>query len=340
MGSIHFFGYRLLDSLVEVVGYKCGIAITREELTAILVEKGWERYTKVNENFHVRMRSNEYEDIVFDLLVAFGRADENTPRFPHNPIWHRLKEDERLLKIYFKVHEYHREWFGPEMERAKATSAKLLDPMPFITRAFNDFGQEGFEIADSIICSLNAAVLLSPWGSVREIEWTNEIELKDLFDSEGLNSSYGKFFDQRYIDFLHQNFPRIDSINWRKFEYLTGEFLDRQGFHVEMGKGRGDDGVDVRAWLKDQEEDGPQIIVQCKRQRNAVPKVVLKALYADVVHEKARSGLLVTTNTISPGAEDTRIARAYPIQVADRPTLREWLAKLRSPGVGDFNHPD
>ena len=28
------------------------------------------------------------------------------------------------------------------------------------------------------------------------------------------------------------------------------------------------------------------------------------------------------------------VARAYPITVADRATLREWLSALRNPGVG------
>ena len=162
----------------------------------------------------------------------------------------------------------------------------------------------------------------------------NEIELKDLFESERLNAEYGNFIDQRYIDFLHGSFPEIDRMNWRKFEQLTAEYLDRAGFRVELGPGRNDDGIDVRAWSKDDEITRPHVIVQCKRQKASVDKLVIKSLYADVVHENATSGLLVTTSRISPGAEQTRLARAYPIVVADRATLRAWLKALRKPGVG------
>lgn len=167
------------------------------------------------------------------------------------------------------------------------------------------------------------------------MEWKDQIELKQLFEGELLNSAYGSFFDQRYIDFLHRNFEKIDAVHWRKFEHLTAEFLDREGYEVALGPGRGDDGVDVRAWLKDSRE-APHIIVQCKRQKDAVPKVVLKALYADLLHENAASGLIVTTSHVSPGANDTRTARAYPIEVADRTSLKDWLAKMRTPGVGDL----
>ena len=95
---------------------------------------------------------------------------------------------------------------------------------------------------------------------------------------------YGSFFDQRYIDYLHRNFEDIDRVNWRKFEGLTGEYFGRQGFRVEMGPGRGDDGVDVRVWPgRESSESPPAIIIQCKRQRQAVSKVIVKSLYADVL---------------------------------------------------------
>jgi restriction system protein len=76
------------------------------------------------------------------------------------------------------------------------------------------------------------------------------------------------------------------------------------------------------------------VIVQCKRQKAKIEKVVIKALYADVVAEKAKSGMIVTTSRLSAGAEATRTARNYPLQVADRDTLKAWLSKLRVPGAG------
>jgi restriction system protein len=213
---------------------------------------------------------------------------------------------------------------------------KAIDPTPFLLKVLDKYGRAGLEMANEAIAGLNAAMIASPWGELRQVEWRNQIELRDLFESEGLNAEYGNFIDQRYVDFLHANFSDIDRMHWRKFEQLTAEFLDRSGYRVEIGPGRGDDGVDVRAWSKDTEVSRPHVIVQCKRQKATVDKPVIKSLYADVIYENATSGLLVTTSRLSSGAERTRLARAYPITVADRATLSEWLKALREPGVGGF----
>ena len=106
---------------------------------------------------------------------------------------------------------------------------------------------------------------------------------------------------------------------------------------MELGPGRDDDGVDIR--LRPAENalnEPPAILVQCKRQRRKIEKVVVKSLYADVEHENARSGLIVTTSQLSPGARKVVTARGYPIQEADRNTLRQWIAAMQTPNAGAF----
>lgn len=58
-------------------------------------------------------------------------------------------------------------------------------------------------------------------------------------------------------------------------------------------------------------------------------KALTKSVYADVLHEKAESGLVVTSSYISPGAEKMNTARNYPIEMADRDKMREWIAKMK-----------
>lgn len=131
------------------------------------------------------------------------------------------------------------------------------------------------------------------------------------------------------------NLDQLDQVHWRKFEGLTAEFFQREGYDVQLGPGRGDGGIDLRIWSDGKSrEQAPTILVQCKRQKSVVERVVMKALYADVQHEKADSGLIVTTSRLSPGAHQDRIARGYPIDAAERQTVREWIAKLREPGAG------
>jgi restriction system protein len=65
-----------------------------------------------------------------------------------------------------------------------------------------------------------------------------------------------------------------------------------------------------------------------------VGRVIVKALYADLLHERAGTGLIVTTSDISPGAESDVRARAYPINTADRQQVLNWIQEMRKPNAG------
>ena len=123
---------------------------------------------------------------------------------------------------------------------------------------------------------------------------------------------------------------------WRKFEQLTAEFFDRTGYKVELGPGRNDDGVDVRIWKESQDKDSecPDCIIQCKRQRDKIEKIVVKGLYADVQFYGARRGLLVTTSELSRGARQTMRLRGYPVEEVNGTQLYRWLKELHVPGSG------
>jgi restriction system protein len=223
------------------------------------------------------------------------------------------------------------------VEAAKS-GRKTIDPTPFLISAIMDYGVRGAKIAMELTEAFGLMLHVNPWRkNYRRIEWKDITERRDLFESESICPAHGRFFDQRFVDFLHRNFDEIDSINWRKFEALTCEFFDRAGFRVEIGKGRGDDTIDARVWPKNA-GDGlpPAILVQCKRERRKIGKVVVKALYADVIDERALSGLVVTTTSLSPGAKQVCVARGYPIQQAERRTLHEWIAAMRTPYRGAF----
>jgi restriction system protein len=141
--------------------------------------------------------------------------------------------------------------------------------------------------------------------------------------------------DQRYIDYLAQNIDLVGKINWRKFEGLTAEFFEREGYHVALGPGRGDDGIDLRVW-RDKNDGPPTVLVQCKRQQEKIDKMVVKSLFADVEHHKAGSGLIVTTSSFSKGAREVCVARNYPIREANRDTVGKWISRMRTPNSGVF----
>mgnify|MGYP000513354610 CR=1 FL=1 len=201
----------------------------------------------------------------------------------------------------------------------------------FIKQSYDKYGELGSKLAYEIIEDMVEYERCSPYNSVRRVDWTDLIELKDLFKSEGLEASYGSFIDQRYIDYLYKNFDNdIDLINWRKFEALTCEFFERQGYKVEIGKGRNDGGIDARIWKTDTDSKSPTIIVQCKRQKNKVSNTIVKALYADLEAENAESGLIVTSTEISQSGKKIAKARGYKINWCERNTLKSWINSMRS----------
>ena len=199
----------------------------------------------------------------------------------------------------------------------------------------NKHGTLGLMISLEIMENMITYQETSPWSTVRRVNWVNTIDLKNLFTSESLDTFYGSFLDQRYIDFLSNHLDDVGSINWRKFEGLTCEYFKRQGYHVQIGSGRNDGGIDARIWKSQEDkENPPMIIVQCKRQQSKIEKVVVKALWADVLYEKAESGLLVTCSEVSKGAKADCSARGYNIQFAERETLSRWLEGMRTPYKG------
>jgi restriction system protein len=250
-------------------------------------------------------------------------------------MYHRFKDNKQKLQKYYAIMEDYTELLREAVDRTPDNTA--LDPTELLRTIAKKHGKFGLDVASEALIGINEMQHRSPWTLMRTIEWQDERELQELFQSEKLDTKYGIFFDQRFIDYLQANFDKIDVVNWRQFEGLAGEYLVRQGFSIDLGPGRNDDGVDIRVYPSDA-QDGvpPTTIVQCKRERRKISKVIVKSLWADVQHEKAESGLIVTTTELSPGAAKVCKVRNYPIEQANRNTLRQWVSAMRTPGSGIF----
>jgi restriction system protein len=212
-----------------------------------------------------------------------------------------------------------------------------FDYTPVAQEAARRLGRDGGRLALQYYESMELSLLQNPWSRIRRVEWKDVAQLDDLFTSESLETHHGSYLDQRFIDYLSANFSAVDAMNWRKFEGLACEYLEREGYRIEISSGRNDGGIDARAWKSDAERSGPPtILVQCKRQKAKIEKVVVKALWADVVDEGAKSGLVVTTSELSPGAAAVVSARSYPIDGAERSKIRSWIEAMRTPNSGVF----
>lgn len=328
MGRLWQSGAELLDTVLEVVAYKTGIQLTAEQVRKLAT-----RHCGLldGQDEMVGVRSEEIEELVGDLLFKVGNMPEPGMTFPIIDFVEKYESDPPKRRMAESISSL----FVDSLESLPVKD-KLIDPTSFFEECIRRFGQDGSNLAFEFLEGFNNYLHRVPWFDYRRIEWKDTVELRDLFHSEGLDTFYGNFIDQRFLDYLFRNFDSIDSMNWRKFEGLTAEFFKREGFEVRIGPGRDDDNIDIRVWPGQADTSKPPaILIQCKREKQKVGKLVVKALWADILHEGAGSGLVVTTSSLSPGAKKTCVARGYKIKQANRGTLNQWITAMRSPYAGE-----
>jgi restriction system protein len=308
VGRIRFNSGSLIPSISEIAGYKSGLALTRQELLASVSDADTARFIEESDRALVILRSEEFQQIIIDVLYRIGNVVSPNYEWPTDELFRKYKRDSRRRKIARQVVDLFIDFMNSPSEK---NNRGPVDTPRFLMLVLKAHGGTGVRVALHFLDILRNFLHLDPFAKFRSVDWKDTTQLSDLFQSESLTTQYGHFFDQRYLDYLNQNFNAIDKINWRKFEGLTGEFFSRLGFDVKAGPGRDDGGIDLRVWRQDVDNDSapPAILVQCKREKKKVSKVVVKALYADIINERAESGLIVTSTTLSPGAEKVCRAR-------------------------------
>lgn len=331
MGAIWLDRDQLREFLTEMIGTKLGLAVDNDDLDRFLTTRSVadSRVT----GGPIRMRSEEVEELALSCLQHFGDPDAAHVR--SKPLVTRSVLDGfKDFPHTMEVMSYAIAELGPRITGAHGKSMKVDD---ILSTAEERWGPTGRTVAERFFIELNARLFTSPWTAVARTEYHSRIELRDLFTSKNLPTAVQQFFDQRFVNYLDANGDDITKMHWRQFEGLVAEALVQAGLKVEIGPGSNDDGVDVRAWDPDQPDEAPALLlVQCKREKEKVSKVVVKALAADVTFEGARVGLVATTSSWSPGARETVRARSYPLLEADGAHIRQWIRAMRTPGAGPW----
>lgn len=322
-------------SLTEDAGCRSGFALGEDDLIERL-GADHKFVDSVTARAVIRLASTDYADAVGDLLFALGAArTKGMPPLSRRFLWKIGQEPGesfdiwKLMEIEAFAHEYAR--------RKLARDDSQIDIFQYLRKLLG--GHED-SCLPGLIAAVDEEIALNPFHN-RELVKSDLISLSDLFHSENLPSSDSQFFDQRFIDFLAQNPEELLQMNWRQFEGLAAEWFQRVGYAVDLGPGRNDGGVDLRLWKDDVSQSGPPtVIVQCKRYKDKVDRVTVKALYSDLLFEKATGGMIVTSSDISSGAKKDIRAREYPITAANLETVTSWLSEMRSPGRGFLGFDD
>jgi restriction system protein len=266
--------------LSEIVGYRSGLALSTMKMRKLLAEdaEGEHAWPRRPED-GMRVRAEDFEQTVRFLLYRLGRLRTPSMLEPYRWLHAMMKDPKRSRMVPDLIR-----WLGDATQERRPGAP--IDLRPVFEKAADAYGYAGFQMAKEFYDEAIEHMHGSTFGKFRAIEWKDIVELDALFKNENLVTD-GEFFDQRFIDYLHRNFGDITKIHWRQFERLTAEYFAKEGFRVKLSPGRKDNGIDVRVW-----RDGgtaPTIMIQCKRQKDDVEQVVLKALYADLSTREQRA---------------------------------------------------
>ena len=328
MGHIIMPAFAFRTALSEDAGVRSGFALTEANMLALLPAESHLREGLESDTV-LRVQSEDYAETVGDLLHAVGAVEQ--PGMPTLGMrlmrlldrdWRDLFALDTMLELEAVANHYLRLRNRNDSEQV-AILAELRGMVA---------GLPG--VWDALQEAMTFHLAFSPFFT-RMVDVTSQVALNDLFASERLPTNEGAFFDQRFINYLGSQPERLRDIHWRQFEGLTAEWFQREGYQVDLGPGRNDGSIDLRMWNADAEPGAPPaIIVQCKRQSRKVERVVVKALYADMLYQQAATGMIVTTSDISPGAASDISARAYPITTANNTQVHAWLHAMRQPDAG------
>jgi restriction system protein len=317
-----------LDTLVELTGIKSGLAVLVPKAIDLL-----DGSTSDSDSFwrgdpaeYIRVEAGVLQSACVRLLHCIGAiGDPKDARLllmefvQRNAEKLRPDQDDELKKLA--------PYFTPEIAAISDLENMIYghraEPTPLIRNLL--VLPEWKELAQK--CALRS---ISRTNIPESRKWNGTIDLRDLFQSEAAPRDPETYFDQRFIDYLNAQTGELTAINWRQFERLAAEYFNRTGYRVDLGPGRADGGIDLRA-AKDRVLAGPEvIIVQCKRikEGNEVAINDVKALWADVHDEGASKGLIATTARLAKGARDYCDARKYRLNRAEGDTVRQWIREM------------
>ncbi|HEY1768997.1 MAG TPA: restriction endonuclease [Chthoniobacterales bacterium] len=135
------------------------------------------------------------------------------------------------------------------------------------------------------------------------------------------------------VRYLADNPEQMYELNPRKFEELVAELFRAKGYEIELGRGRKDGGVDIRAFLRN--DIGALLtLVQCKRYgpHRKINVDVVRQLHGVVNRDNASAGVIVTTSTFTRDARSEQQRFEHRIQLAEYSHLAKWLREYPQPG--------
>lgn len=127
-------------------------------------------------------------------------------------------------------------------------------------------------------------------------------------------------------EILH-NRGRLSELDWRIFEKLVSELLERDGFSVILTQGSKDGGIDVIADKSDPILGAIRTIWQAKRYRDSrkVGLATVRELSGLLERSQSSKAFLVTTSSLTDGAIKWIRQDSFRMEYKDHGDLERWV---------------
>jgi restriction system protein len=167
MGRMWYRRIEMVGALGEIIGYKSGLALTREEIVKHIPE--YESILAGDDNAIMSLRAEEYEEITSTLLYRLGCLASAPIVFPGIRMFHKYKDDKDKYELYVSVMELFLEMF-PELEK-KSPESKPINLTPFLIEVKKRY-TDGFslKIALEYIEEIEQYLYQNPWTRIRRHE--------------------------------------------------------------------------------------------------------------------------------------------------------------------------
>ncbi|WP_372647945.1 restriction endonuclease [Draconibacterium sp.] len=117
----------------------------------------------------------------------------------------------------------------------------------------------------------------------------------------------------------------LTSINWRTFEKLLADILEKFEYEIELLKGTKDGGIDIIA-IKNQSPFGlNRYLIQAKQWKNKIGVEPVRSLIWAHNEYRATKSCLATTSVFTKGAWDLANKYKWQIELKDYDKILEWI---------------
>ncbi|MEK4246589.1 hypothetical protein MKZ20_14805 [Psychrobacillus sp. FSL K6-2684] len=152
MAAIWVTRNSLIGNTGNLIGYKSGLGLTFDEFCDIMPPE-FHGIWFGDENDLLRVRAEEYEELIATLLYKLGNTKE-----PYNPLISAnylkyQKENPEIFSIFQDLFKSFTDLISNSVREFRTNSAKsnLINPIPFIESAEKKYGIKGKFIAVDII---------------------------------------------------------------------------------------------------------------------------------------------------------------------------------------------